>query len=127
MDNSFGNALAVKVREKVDEVEVLEQQRPVLTDTLCLVGVRVWNTIGGCVGDLFGCGVPVIGIVAVQVTIVLAIGSMRSVAIGVVAVSVCLMCHFKIIKDVFDVERPKASQQLTILYRIMWRPLASHC
>lgn len=107
MDNSFGNALAIKVREKVDEVEVLEQKRPVLTDALCLVGVWVWNTIGGCVDDFFGCGISVIGIVAVQVTIVLAIRSMRSVAIGihslgvavavgVVPVSVCLMCHFEI-------------------------------
>ena len=47
VNDTLWNALAVKVREQVYQVEVLEEQRSVLTDSLCLVRVWHWNTIAG--------------------------------------------------------------------------------
>lgn len=49
VDYALRNALAVEVGEQVDQVEVLEEQRTVLADSLRLVGVRHGNAICGCV------------------------------------------------------------------------------
>lgn len=45
VDNTLGDTFAVEMREQIDEMEVLEQEGPVLTNTLCFVRVRHGDTI----------------------------------------------------------------------------------
>jgi len=73
VDDTFGNTLSVEVREEIYQVEVLEEERAVLANTLDLVGVRHGNTIAGCVESVLTLGVAVIVVVAVDITVLLAI------------------------------------------------------
>lgn len=117
-------------------MEILEQKRTVLTNTLCLIGMRVRYTVRCSVCDLFRCGVPVVAVVAVQIPVLLAIGGMcgrtvRVHTLGVtvaIAVAVCLMCHVEDVKRyLFGLGIFIGSRQLVVLYSYQWRPLASHC
>jgi hypothetical protein len=45
MDHALGNALAIKVRQQVNQVEILQQQRAVGADTLGGLGVHNLYTI----------------------------------------------------------------------------------
>jgi len=74
VDNTLGDTLSVEVREKVYQVEVLEKERAVLADTLNLVGVRHGDTIAGCVESVLTSGIAVVVVVAVEITVLLAVG-----------------------------------------------------
>lgn len=78
VDYTLGNTLAVEVGEQIDQVEVLEEQRTVLADTLRLVGVRHGNAITGGVESVLGGSIAVVNIVAVDVAIAAAIGGVLS-------------------------------------------------
>lgn len=54
MDDSLGNPFAVEVRDKIDQVEILQQQRTIGADPLGLVGVRHWHAIAGGVDGVLG-------------------------------------------------------------------------
>jgi mono/diheme cytochrome c family protein len=56
-------------------VVVLEEKRAIFTHTLSLVGVGHGNAIGGGVKSVLSFGVPVVNVVAVDVAVALAIGS----------------------------------------------------
>jgi len=74
VNDTLGNTLAVEVGEEVYQVEVLEKERSILANTLHLIGVRHRDTIGGCVkGVLAGC-IAVVAVVAVEITVLLAVG-----------------------------------------------------
>lgn len=47
MDDTFGDSLAVKVCQQVDQVEVLEQERTILTNALGGLGVHDRAAVGG--------------------------------------------------------------------------------
>jgi hypothetical protein len=73
VDNTLGNTLSVEVRDEINQVEVLEEKRTVLSDTLDLVRVRHGNTIAGCVDDILASCVTVIVVLAVDIADLLAI------------------------------------------------------
>jgi hypothetical protein len=84
--DTFRNALAVEVRKKIHEVEVLEQKRSVLANPLCLVRVGVWHSIRSCVDHLL---IRSMACVTVGVK-----GLGVSVTVGIV----CVGCHFAMSK-----------------------------
>jgi hypothetical protein len=59
-------------------VVILEEERAVLADTLSLVRVGHGNAIGGCIDGILGFGIPIIEIVAVNITGAAAIGAVVS-------------------------------------------------
>jgi len=71
--DTLGNPLAVKVREQVDEVEVLEEKRAVLTHTLGLVWMGVGDAIAGAVEGVLGLCIAVVNVVPIKVTVLLAV------------------------------------------------------
>ena len=73
VDDTLGNTLSVEVREEIYQMEVLEEKRTVLANTLNLVRVRHGNTIAGCVESVLALGIAVIVVVAVKITVLLAI------------------------------------------------------
>ncbi|KAH0357207.1 CAT1 catalase, partial [Aureobasidium melanogenum] len=73
VNDTLGNTLAVEVRKKVYQVEVLEEKRTVLSDTLNLVGVRHGDTIAGSVQGVLRGGIAVVVVVAVKVTVLSAV------------------------------------------------------
>jgi len=86
VDNTLWDTLTVEVREQVDQVVILKEQRAVLADALCLVGVGHGNAIRSCVKGVLGFGVSVVEIVAVDIA--------RAVAIGAVVSRIdCGRCH----------------------------------
>lgn len=54
VDNTLGDTFPVEMREQIDEVEILKQERPILTNALRLVRVRHGNTIGSGVESVLG-------------------------------------------------------------------------
>ncbi len=54
MDDTLGNTLSVEMGEKVDMVEVLEQQRAIDTCSLCAVGLVDGGTVGSGVEGVVG-------------------------------------------------------------------------
>lgn len=54
VDDPLRDPLAVEVGEQVDEMEILQQKRAVLTDSLSLVRVRHRGTVGGGIKCIFG-------------------------------------------------------------------------
>jgi hypothetical protein len=52
VDHTLGNPLTIEVGQQVDQVEVLEQERAILADSLELLGVRDRSTIGSRVHGL---------------------------------------------------------------------------
>ena len=58
MHNTFGDPLAVEMRQQIDQVEVLEQERTVTTDPLGRLGVHDRTAIGGgvCRGFIVAVG-----------------------------------------------------------------------
>ena len=73
VDDTLGDTLSVEVREEIYQVEVLEEERAVLADTLNLVGVRHGHTIASCVESVLTLGIAVIVVVAVEITVLLAV------------------------------------------------------
>lgn len=59
MDDTLGNALAVEMREKVDQVEVLEEERAIVADTLRLIWMGRRRAVAGGVDCLCGGGVAI--------------------------------------------------------------------
>ena len=57
MDDTLGDALAVKVGEQVDEVEVLEEQRTIGANALPGIGIADWCAVGRCVDGLLAVAV----------------------------------------------------------------------
>lgn len=60
MNDSLGNPFAVEVRDEIDQVEILQQQRTVGADTLGLVGMRHGHAIASGVDGVLGRGVAVV-------------------------------------------------------------------
>lgn len=60
MDDTLRDALSIKVREEIDKVEVLEEERSILSDALCLVGVRHGDTVRRRVDVLLGLSIVVV-------------------------------------------------------------------
>ena len=52
VDDALGDPLAIKVRQHINQVEVLQQQRTALAGPLGLVRMRLGSAIAGGVGDL---------------------------------------------------------------------------
>ena len=82
VDNSFWNSLAVEMGDEIDQVEVLEQEWAIDTDSLGFVWVRVWSTIAGGVNSFVWGRIAVVfvGLVATwaAVTVGLAVASSLS-------------------------------------------------
>lgn len=78
VNDTLGNALAVEVREQINQVEILKEQGTVLAHTLGLVWVRHGNAIAGGVQRVLGGSVAVVDVVAVDVAIAAAIGGVLS-------------------------------------------------
>lgn len=74
VNDTLGDTLAVKVREQIDQVKVLEEQRAVLAHALGLVGVRHGHAIAGGVQGVLRGSVAVVDVVAVDVAVVASIG-----------------------------------------------------
>jgi len=74
VNNTLWNAFTVEVGEKVHQVEVLEKQRSVLTDSLSLVWMWHWDTIAGGVEGVLGSGVAVVVVISKEITVLLAVG-----------------------------------------------------
>lgn len=99
MDDPLGDPLSIEMTDQVDQVKVLEQQRPV-TDPLRLVRMRYGHAVRSGIGALGGLGVSV-RLVLREVASVgraggLAIGLSRDVSGGgggVVAHVVCDVCE----------------------------------
>lgn len=47
VNDALWDTLAVKMRQEIDQVEVLEQERTILADSLCFVWVSCGNAIAG--------------------------------------------------------------------------------
>ena len=52
MDDTFGDSLAVEMCKEINQVEVLKEQRAILTHALRGFGVLYWTAIGGGVDGL---------------------------------------------------------------------------
>ena len=52
VDDSFWDTLTIEMREQIDQVEVLKQERAILAGSLRLVRVWLRGTIAGGVGGL---------------------------------------------------------------------------
>lgn len=65
--NTLWDAFAVEVRKEVNQVEVLEEERAVLANSLSLIWMRHWRAVGRGVESLCGRCIAVIVIVAVDV------------------------------------------------------------
>lgn len=49
MNNTFWDPLSIEVRDEINQMEILEQKRTILTDPLGLVWVWHRNAIAGCI------------------------------------------------------------------------------
>lgn len=47
MHNSLWDSLTIEMSEEIDEMEVLEEKRPVCADALCGFWVVGWSAVGG--------------------------------------------------------------------------------
>ena len=64
VDNTLGDPFTIEVREQVDQVEVLKEERSVLASADDLVRVRLRATVGGRVQHLSALGVAVLSVAA---------------------------------------------------------------
>ena len=53
VDHTLGDALAVEMGQKINQMEVLQKEGAILTDPLRGFGVHDRTAIGGCVNGLF--------------------------------------------------------------------------
>jgi len=75
VDDTLRDALSIKVREEIDKVEVLEEERSILSDALCLVGVRHGDTVRRGVDVLLGLSIVVVRLDVVVETGLEVVGS----------------------------------------------------
>lgn len=68
VNDTLWDTLAVEMGEEIDEVEVLEEKRTTLSDSLGLVWVWHWDTIAGSIDGVLGLRTSIVLIVAVRIT-----------------------------------------------------------
>lgn len=92
VNNSLWDTLAVKVRDQIDQVKVLKEQRAIVSCTLRLVWVRHWSTVAGSIDGVLRSCVAVLmvakGEVAVLTGVWLGVGR-RGCHFGFVSGKIC--------------------------------------
>lgn len=78
VDDALWNSLPVEVRKQVDQVEVLEQERAILANSLSLIGMGVWDTVAGAIESVLRLGIAVVNVVSIEITVLAAIGCVGS-------------------------------------------------
>ena len=82
MDHPLGDSLSVEVGDEIDQMEVLEQERPVDTDSLGFIRVGVWYAIAGGVQRLLRGSIAVILVGSVEPCLAVTVGLALSSRLG---------------------------------------------